>query len=135
MISENETGMSNEKIRERVIKYSSEGRLPCKRALDAAEALCVDPAAIGRHADELGIKLVACQLGLFGYRPEKKVVKPAAHVSPVLAAAIRERIIHERLPCRAAFSIAREMGMDIMDVSSACEALGVFIKPCQLGAF
>ena len=123
------------KIRKIVIKHSSKGELACKRAFDAAEALGVEPGVIGQYADAMGLKLVACQLGLFGYRPEKKIVKAAGKVDPALADVIRENIVNDRLPCRAAFNIAGEMGLSKMDVSSACEALGIRVNPCQLGAF
>ena len=123
------------KIRKIVIKHSSKGELACKRAFDAAEALGVEPEVIGRYADAMGLKLVACQLGLFGYRPEKKVVKAAGEVDPALADLIRANVVNDRLPCNAAFTIAGETGLGKMDVSSACETLGIRVKPCQLGAF
>lgn len=123
------------KIRKIVIKHSSKGELVCKRAFDAAEALGVEPGVIGRYADAMGLKLVACQLGLFGYRPEKKIVKAAGEVDPALADLIRENMVNDRLPCSAAFKIAGETGLGKMDVSSVCEALAIRVKPCQLGAF
>jgi len=114
---------------------SENGKLACKRALASARELAVDPLVIGRYADDMGIKLAACQLGLFGYRPEKKIVKPADTIEPVLAGQIEKHLSEGRLPCAAAFEIAESMGLARMDVSSACEAMKVSIKPCQLGAF
>ncbi len=114
---------------------SENGELACKRALALARELAVDPLVIGRYADDLGLKLVDCQLGLFGYRPEKKIVKPADTIEPVLAGQIEKHLTGGRLPCSAAFDIAWSMGLARMDVSSVCEAMKVSIKPCQLGAF
>ena len=85
--------------------------------------------------DLLKIKLAKCQLGLFGYTPERVIVKPADKVSPELEYAIRGRLVDERLPCAQAWEIAEELSLKKMDVSCAAEALGIKIKPCQLGAF
>ncbi len=41
------------------------GRLPCARALQLARELGVSPARVGEVADELGVKIVSCQLGCF----------------------------------------------------------------------
>ena len=125
----------NAEIRKILTKRSENGKIDCKRALALAKELAVDPLVIGRYADDMGIKLVACQLGLFGYRPEKKIVKPADTIEPVLAGQIEKQLTGGRLPCSAAFDIAESMGFAKMDVSSACEAMKVSIKPCQLGAF
>jgi len=85
--------------------------------------------------DLLKIRLVKCQLGLFGYTPDKSIVKPAEKVSPELESAIRSRLEDERLPCVAAWQLADEFSLKKLDVSCAAEALGLKIKPCQLGAF
>ncbi len=81
------------------------------------------------------IEISKCQLGLFGYSPEKMVVKAAEAVQPDLEKAIRSALMNDRLPCAAAWSIAETSGMPKMAVSSACEALKIKVKPCQLGAF
>jgi len=44
-------------------------------------------------------------------------------------------MVDERLPCAAAWDIAAQAGISKMALSAACEALGIKIKPCQLGAF
>jgi hypothetical protein len=123
------------KIRKIVTKHSTKGELPCKQAFAAGQALDTTPAVIGRYADEMGLKLVACQLGLFGYWPEKKIVKPADPVNSDLASEIKIHLADGRLSCKDAFDIADRMGLKKMDVSSACEALKISIRPCQLGAF
>lgn len=122
-------------IRKILTGHSENGRIPCKRALASARELAVDPLVVGRCADNMGLKLTACQLGLFGYRPEKKIVRPAETIDPVLAGQIEKQLSGGRLPCIAAFEIAESMGLARMDVSSACEAMKISIKPCQLGAF
>jgi hypothetical protein len=85
--------------------------------------------------DLLDLAIVKCQLGLFGYKPEKKVVSPARHVTRELEEALVGDLIEEKLPCAAAWRIAEVLGLKKMEVSSACETLGFKISPCQLGAF
>lgn len=118
---------------------NKEGGLSCAAAFRAALELGLEPWAVGRSADLLDIRLVGCQLGLFGYGPKSegrhKVVKPAEEVSPDLAAAIYAGLEGGRLPCQTAWSIASHMGIARMDVSAAVERLGVRISRCQLGAF
>ncbi|MEX1326609.1 MAG: hypothetical protein AB1Z29_07405, partial [Desulfobacterales bacterium] len=89
----------------------------------------------GRGIDLMDIRLVKCRLGLFGYRPEKKAVEPKAPRSRELEEAIRAALIENKLSCHAAWEIAHMFQIPKMDVSAACEALGIKIKPCQLGAF
>jgi hypothetical protein len=109
--------------------------LACAVAFDIAGKLGCTPAEVGRTADQLHIRLVKCQLGLFGYKPQKKIVDPRMPQEPALGDAIRDGLVDGRLPCKAAWRIAAQFGVPKMTVSSACEALGIKIKPCQLGAF
>src|SRR5512147_2146554 len=122
-------------IRERLEKETRAGALSCAAAFTLAGDLNRSPAEIGKAADLLGIRLVRCQLGLFGYEPEKKIVKPAAGVDPVLEEAIRGELQAGRLACRNAWDLAERFRLPRMAVSAACEALGIKVKPCQLGAF
>jgi hypothetical protein len=111
------------------------GTLSCAAAFKLSADLEKPPAEIGKAADLLGIRLVKCQLGLFGYAPEKKIVRPAAAVDPALEEAIRAALQDGRLSCRTAWGLAERFRVPKMNVSAACEALGVKVKPCQLGAF
>jgi hypothetical protein len=109
--------------------------LPCAVAFKIASDLEVSPAAVGKTADLIRLHLAKCQLGLFGYTPEKKIViaKPPEH--PELENAVNAVLADGRLSCRAAWEIAERLNVSKMSVSSACEYLAVKIKPCQLGAF
>jgi hypothetical protein len=118
-----------------LLEKAHEGELPCALAFKVADGLDIPPEAVGACADRLGIRLVRCQLGLFGYAPEKKIVRPLSELDADLSSAIREGLEGGRLPCRAAWRIADERGLDRMTVSAACERLEIKIKPCQLGAF
>jgi hypothetical protein len=74
-------------------------------------------------------------LGLFGYRPGKKAIKPKSPQSRDLEEAIHLALVEKKLSCRAAWDIAHRFNVPKMAVSAACEALNIKIKPCQLGAF
>lgn len=128
-------GPADAEIRKIVTKRSKDGQLPCARAFQAAEELGVAPAKIGEYADAMGLKLVKCQLGLYGYTPDKKIVKKREPVEPELQSAIESGLADGALPCAVAWQIADRMHLKKMDVSGACETLGIKIKPCQLGAF
>ena len=109
--------------------------ISCAAAFQLAKELKATPADVGRGIDLMDLRLVKCRLGLFGYRPEKKAVKPKAPRSRELKEAIRAALIENKLSCHAAWEIAHMFQIPKMDVSAACEALGIKIKPCQLGAF
>ena len=120
-----------EKIKETAVN----GEITCAVAFKIAEKLNIKPAEIGKAIDLLDYRIIKCQLGLFGYVPDKKKVKPKTPENPQLEDAIRKALVDEKLACGEAWGIAREIGIPRMTVSAACEALGIKIKPCQLGAF
>ena len=125
----------NPEVAKAVTEAADAGKIACAQVFSIASKLGVSPAEAGKTLDLLKIRLVKCQLGLFGYTPDKSIVKPAEKVSPELESAIRSRLADERLPCAQAWKIAKEMNLSKMDVSCAAEALKIKIKPCQLGAF
>jgi len=122
-------------LRDTLLKRGAGGKLPCAVAFDIAKQLGVLPDAIGLAADLLELRLVKCQLGLFGYRPKKSIVKPAGSVAPKLEKAIVASLVNDRLPCRSAWDIAKEFRIHKLKVSAACDAMKIKIRPCQLGAF
>ncbi len=56
---------SDAEIKEAVRKAAVDGRLSCTAARRLAAELGVSPREIGRAADELRIKIFACELGCF----------------------------------------------------------------------
>ena len=104
-------------------------------AFSIVETSGAEPAQVGQTLDLMEVRLVGCQLGLFGHSPEEKPVRPAESVSSELSARIKAGLKEGRLPCAAAWAIAEELKLPKMAVSSASEKLGIKIKPCQLGAF
>ncbi len=125
----------NPEVAKAVTEAADDGKIACAKVFSIASELGVGPSEAGKTVDLLKIRLVKCQLGLFGYTPDKSIVKPAEKVSPELESAIRSRVADKRLPCLQAWQIADEFNLSKPDVSCAAEALGIKVKPCQLGAF
>jgi hypothetical protein len=125
----------NEEIKDYIKRRAKNNELPCAVAFKIAAELNVLPAEVGKTADLLGVMLAKCQLGLFGYTPEKKIVKPKAAENPDLASALLDARVEGKLSCENAWVIARRFDVAKMKVSSVCEQLKIKVKPCQLGAF
>ena len=125
----------DDSIKDRVIDNAKMGELACAVAFKIVDELKTTPAEVGKAVDLLDFRLVKCQLGLFGYKPDKKIVKAKIPEDPELEKAIRAALCDGELACRDAWGIARQFQLPKMAVSNACEALKIKIKPCQLGAF
>jgi len=125
----------DQKIAQALEKKTADGKINCADASDIALELSVAMKEVGLAIDLMEIEINKCQLGLFGYSPQKMVVKPAEAVQADLEKSIRGALVNDRLPCSAAWRIAKTFGIPKMAVSSACEALKIKVKPCQLGAF
>ena len=122
-------------VRAEIEKRCDKRGLPCAVAFDIAAATQRAPREVGRTADLMNLRLIKCQLGLFGYGADKKIVKARAAEDDRLADAIRDAVVGERLPCRQAWEIAARFNLPKLAIGGVCEGLGVKIKPCQLGAF
>jgi len=125
----------DKKIVDAVKEQAQEGKLSCGAAFRIAEDLAVNPLQVGEAADELEVQLYRCQLGLFGYNGEKRIVHPAESVAPELDRAIQEGLVVGRLPCAVAWALANRFDLSKLDIANAAEELGVRIGQCQLGAF
>lgn len=108
--------------------------LSCAEAFDIARKLDAEKIEVGRALDMMKIKIVKCQLGLFGYEGGKRV-KPDNHPQKALLEALSSFREAGRMPCSRAFEIAGELGVGRRTVANACETLEIKITPCQLGAF
>ena len=114
-----------------------EGKLSCAQAFVVAAKQRVEPIKIGEEVTRLGLRINRCQLGLFGYdeQGEKRIVKPEASISENLKETIQARLVEGRLPCRAAWEIAKEHDFPKLKVANAAEGLNLRISACQLGCF
>jgi hypothetical protein len=125
----------NLEIDEAVRKRTVSGKITCADAFSISNELKVPGEEIGFTADHLEIPITKCQLGLFGYRPRKKIIERVETVPQELEDAIRKALVSDRLSCAAAWEIADQYGVGKMKVASVCEALKIKIGTCQLGAF
>ena len=117
---------------ERVVQN---GCVSCATAHDLAAGLAVTPAEIGQTMDLLEYRIIECQMGIFGYSPQKKILKAAETVSDELRGRLSSTAPEGRISCASCWQIARESGLQKTEVAAACERLELKIKPCQLGAY
>ncbi len=127
--------MTENRLADAVQKRARDGKLSCGAAFRIAEEHAVNPLKVGETADALDIRLYHCQLGLFGYDAEERIVHPAEELSPELEEAIREGLIVGRLPCAVAWAIASRFDLPKTHVANAAESMRISIGQCQLGAF
>jgi hypothetical protein len=116
-------------------QVAEDGRVSCAVAHDIAADLGVTPAAVGKTMDLLDYRITKCQMGIFGYGLEKKIVKPAATISDELRDQVLKATHEGRISCASCWKVAEALGIQKIAVAAACDALGLKIKPCQLGAF
>jgi hypothetical protein len=125
----------DDSIKNEILKRTEDEKVSCAVAFEIADALQILPYEVGKTADLMNFKLTKCQLGLFGYLPQKKIVKPQNSVKENIKDAISQSLSQGRLSCQRAWEIASRFNVSKMAVSNACEAMGIKIKDCQLGAF
>ena len=123
------------KIEHRLQEKIKDGKISCAAAHAIAGELNVPPEEVGITIDLMEARIHKCQLGLFGYQPEKRIVKPAATPASDVEAAVNADLLDGRIACNKCWAIADRLGKKKMDVSSVCEGLGIKVNKCQLGAF
>jgi hypothetical protein len=62
-------------------------------------------------------------------------INGGAYLNSELEKKIRESLIDGRLPCPAAFQIAKEMKVTPREIGEACNQLNIKVRSCQLGCF
>jgi hypothetical protein len=122
-------------IEKEIEKRCQKQVISCARAFKIAEQLNVKPIEVGRTADLMNIKVVKCQLGLFGHQPENKIVKAEETSNQALLDAVTGSSENNRLTCEKAWQIADQLNISKLKVSNVSQADGIRIKNCQLGAF
>ena len=129
----------DEQLRQAILDHLDEGRLTCQQAHAIAHQLGMEPLAVGLAADDAGVRISRCQLGLFGYGPKAegrhKIVHPMDDVPQRLCAQLQAAAGSEGISCAALWEVADELGITRLEASSAAEALGLRVSDCQLGCF
>ncbi len=122
-------------VAEAVRQKAENKRITCSAAHALAADLGVPPAEIGKTIDLLEYRITRCQLGLFGYSPDKKIVNPDPDPPEALQDLVHQSRIGDKISCAVCWEIAEKQGLKKMAVSAVCEFMGIKISPCQLGAF
>jgi hypothetical protein len=123
-------------IRQRFVQHVADGKLACSEAFRLSGELGLPESEIGNYADLCGVRLVKCQIGLFGYGPEKKrLVETRDLLDPDLASAVRSLSNGGVILCVEVFGLAESFKISKVDVGCACETLGIRVKGCRFGAF
>jgi len=123
------------RIAEMVKQKISNGKITCAAAHKIGSELNVSPIEVGVVVDLLEARISECQLGLYGYGHQRKIVKAAENVSPQLKKAIEKSLVNNHLSCFSSWEIAKRFGVSKMNVCAACETLKIKISSCQLGSF
>lgn len=116
------------------------GELACADAHEIAAELGVSPLEVARVVNrDTQIRFNRCQLGLFGYglKAEGKhlIVLPAKNIPNDIRAAIEEQTVNGRIACLSVWEIADRFKYPRLGIANIIEAMGLKVKPCQLGCF
>lgn len=128
----------DERVATSVREKMSGNRISCAEAHLTAGKLNVEPGEVGTAIDLLEVRIINCQLGLFGHGEQKDQKNMPASVGESdaeIESAIRCSLVNGRLPCLAAWKIAERFKVSRATVSGLGERLKIKISPCQLGAF
>ena len=116
-----------------------EGRISCAAVHAIARSFHMPPLEVGVQADIIELRLTRCILGLFGHERKKqesrKNLDIHVHISSELKKIILKQAKDKKITCIECWGIARQLKLKPSHVSSACEKMGIKIKPCQIGAF
>ena len=72
----------DEDLKKEIIEQVKNNNISCKKAEEIAGEMGFTLEETGKAIDILNIKIIKCQLGLFGYGETKKIVQPAKEVTP-----------------------------------------------------
>jgi hypothetical protein len=125
----------NETIAAKVKEKISEKQISCAEAHSIATELSVAPADVGAAIDLLEVRIIKCQLGLFGYGKEKNIPVLSDKTNPDIEQAIKSSLINDKLPCSTSWELAKKFNVPKPMVAAVCESMKIKISPCQLGAF
>ncbi|MBN1685415.1 MAG: hypothetical protein JW852_02115 [Spirochaetales bacterium] len=117
-----------------------DGQLTCEATHRVAASLGTKPLDIGKHANRFDIRITKCQLGLFGYAPQKgmpgyKLVKELDTLPEPVSTSVKEAAVQGKISCLKLWRIAEQHGVTRPDMGNIVETLKIKVRPCQLGCF
>jgi hypothetical protein len=107
--------------------------LSCPSALSIAKNLKIPARQVGDTTDNLGLRVVNCQLGCF--KVEKAASKKLGVIDPVIVSELEAVLAQGNLTCAKAFAIARKLKKNVGDIGDVANAKNFKIRECQLGCF
>ena len=126
-------------VQEAVQAQLVKGQLPCAHAMAIAQDLGVSPGDVGSVANQAGIRISFCQLGLFGYGPKAegkhKIVQPLSVVPQAVAEHLHAAAAADGISCFTLWQIADQLSLSRLEAAGAVETLGMHVSHCQLGCF
>jgi len=125
----------NQKIAARVKEKAKNNRISCVNAHSISTQMNINPDEVGKTIDLLEIRIIECQLGLFGYENKKNIPVLSEAINPEIESAIASSLVDGRLPCLSAWNISKRFNISKPIVTAICEAKKIKISSCQLGAF
>ena len=117
-----------------------QGELACADAHRLAAELGVSPMDVAAVINKsTALRFNRCQLGTFGFglksEGRSKIVMKAAYVPDDIRAALEARSANGAIACSAVWEIAEGFRYPRLGMANICEAMGLRVKPCQLGCF
>lgn len=106
-------------------------RISCRSAHEIAHGLNCPPLKVGETADLIEIRIHRCQLGLFG----SSETTSTTEITPEIRAAVESAASDGRVACADTWQLADRIGLSRLEMGALCDALGIKVSPCQLGAF
>jgi hypothetical protein len=121
-------------------KYARDNQIACADAHTLAAALGLTPQQFGAAVTNgTALRFYRCQLGLFGYGPKaeglSKIVLAARHVPAEIRGEI-DSVAHDgSVSCADVWAIAEKYFYPRLGLANIVEAMGLRVRPCQLGCF
>src|SRR5512134_2114762 len=109
------------------------GKLPCPMAFKVAREFKVAAKEVGEKADELGIRIIDCQLGCFGAKKATHDDLKGAVLDDKVAGAVRSKLSEGQLRCEEAWGIAHDLTVTRKKVGDTTTQMKVRLVNCQLG--
>ena len=123
------------KLEEKVTSSLVDGQLPCVVAFKIAKELKASPREVGETADELGLRIVQCQLGCFAVEKATRPGLDDMEIPTALAEGLQAAMINRQLSCSTAFEVGKNFEVSRKQVGDAATKLNIRLIDCQLGCF
>ena len=124
-----------DKLQEQITISLVEGKLPCASAFKIAGKDKLEPKVVGDKADEMGVRIVGCQLGCFGVAKATHAELAGKPIDSKVAGALNSVQTGGHIDCAAAWETAGKLDVSKRVVGDTATQLKVKISNCQLGCF